>query len=129
MPAVSQTRRTANGGRRVPTDPDRRMRLAGWFGREANVRKAHVLASKTWLLARPQGTKNLNIFVADFAALVERVETERVKFLLHPAHANPQNDAATGERIERGDHFGGEEGVAVRQDEHACTKPHTGCAR
>src|SRR5262249_44673955 len=31
MPAVSQTRRTANGGRRVPTDPDRRVRLAGWF--------------------------------------------------------------------------------------------------
>jgi hypothetical protein len=114
MPAVSQTRRTAHGGERVPTDPDRRVRLAGWFGREANVRKAHVFASKTWLFARPQGTKDFNIFVADFAALVERVKTERVKFLFHPTYTNPQDDAATGECIECGDDFGGEEGVAVR---------------
>src|SRR5262249_43808941 len=53
MPAVSQTRRTTNGGGRVATPPDWGRPLAGWFGREANVRKAHVLASKTWLLACP----------------------------------------------------------------------------
>src|SRR2546428_4123770 len=86
MPAISQTRRTANGGRCVPTDPDRRMRLAGWFGCETNVRKAHVLASKTWLLARPQGTKHPDILVADLATLVKRIETERIKFLFHPAY-------------------------------------------
>ena len=105
------------------------MRLAGWFGREANVRKAHVLASKTWLLACPQGPKDVNIFVADLAALVERVETERVKFLFHPAYANPQDDAATGERIECGDDFGGEEGVPIRQDEHAGAELHPRGAR
>src|SRR6266851_5406199 len=114
MPAISQTRRTANGGRRVPTDPDRRVRLAGWFGREANVRKAHVLASKAWLCARPQGTKHPDILVADLTTLVKRVETERVKFLFHPAHANPKDDAATGEHIKRGDDFSSEEGVPVR---------------
>src|SRR5712691_11115081 len=124
MPAVSQTRRAANGGRRVPTDPDRRVRLAGWFGREANVRKAHVLASKAWLCARPQGTKHPDILVADLTTLVKRVETERVKFLFHPAHANPKDDAATGEHIERGDDFSSEEGVPVRQDEHAGAELH-----
>src|SRR5262245_8857660 len=129
MPAISQTRCTTNGRRRVPTDPDRWVWLAGWFGREANVRKAHVLASKIWLLARPQGPKNFNILVADLTTLVERVETERVKFLFHPAHANPQDNAATGERIERGDHFGGEEGVAIRQDEYAGTELHPRGAR
>src|SRR5262249_1891073 len=94
-----------------------RMRLAGWFGRETNVRKAHVLASKPWLLAGPQGTKDLDIFVADLTALVKRVETERIKFLFHPTHANPQDDPAPGERLKRGDNFGGEEGIPVRQDE------------
>src|SRR5262249_1366214 len=34
MPAVSQPGGTADSGRCVTTDPDRRMRLARWFGRK-----------------------------------------------------------------------------------------------
>src|SRR6266545_4349918 len=84
MPAISQTRRPADSRRSVPTDPDRRVRLAHWFGRKADVCKAHVFTSETWLLAGPQGPESFNILVAHFATLVEGVEAKRDKLLIQP---------------------------------------------
>ena len=88
MPAVSQPGGAADSGRCVTTDPDRRMRLACWFGRKANVSKVYVLAVKTRLRTSPQGTKSLDILVAHCAALTKCIEPERDKFLFHPAYTH-----------------------------------------
>ena len=100
------------------------MRLTRWFGREANVGKAYILAVKTRLRTGPQGTKSPDILVAHCPTLVKCVETERDKFLFHPAHPHAQDDSTTGEGVERGDDFRGQQGITVRQDEHAGAESH-----
>src|SRR5262249_4571499 len=122
VPAISPPGSTADCRRYGTTNPARWMGPAGWFRRKANDGKAYVLAVKTRLRGGPQGTKSPDILVAHCPTLAKCLQTEGYKFFLHPAHPHSQDDPATREGIERGDHFCRHQAIPVRQHHHP--RPH-----
>src|SRR2546427_6836001 len=64
----------------------------------------------------------LPIFVGHGAALREG-HAEGGALGGDPASADAEHDAPAGERVERSDHLGGDDRVAIRDDEHSGAEP------
>ena len=87
----------------------------------------HIWAAAEWVLMmrgmflRPESAKDGNVFVEQFAAFV-KVRVEIAVFGFVPANADPDNDLASREMFEGRDLFGGDDGVAHREDKDAQTQ-------
>src|SRR5437667_211943 len=106
----------AERGPAVPPDPDRWVRLLQRFGLEDEAAELRVLTSKRRRPAGPKLVHRLQIFIGHGAAL-RKGHAQRGALGGHPTRADPKNEAAATERVERRDHLGRNDRIPVRDDE------------
>src|SRR5438874_12822751 len=116
----------AERGPAVPPDPDRWVRFLQRFGLEDESAELRVLTSKRRLPTGPKLTHRLQIFIGHGAAL-RKGHAERDALRGHPARADPKNDAAATQRVERRDHLGRNDRIPVRDDDDC--RPESDSAR
>src|SRR3989454_8716880 len=122
MPGGSEPSGAAERGPAVAADPDRRVRLLQGLGLEHEPAEPRVLARERRRAAGPELLHRRQILVGHGAALREG-HAEGGALGGDPAGADAEHDAPAGERVERGDHLGGDDRVAIRDDEHSGAEP------
>src|SRR3989442_5698595 len=79
--------------------------------------KAVEATSEAGMLACPHLLHDGYALIAQRPPLSKR-SVQHLEFLFHPAHATPADHPAAREYIQRGDGFGRDHGVTMRQDQH-----------
>ena len=116
-PPVAERRGAADGRRTLAADPERRMGLLHRLGREFYVGELQVLTLELRVLVIPERDEGAQVLVGDGTTLVERSRHhQRTGLLTVPAYAEQDVQPAVGEHVNRSQHLGGEEGIAVRHD-------------
>ena len=72
--------------------------------------------------------KYLDVLVGYLAALCVGIEPHGLELLFHPAHTGAENKTPAAEHVQRRQYLGGEDGVAIGQDEHVGAQPDPGGA-
>src|SRR2546426_3037397 len=90
LPAISEPRRTSDGGAADATDHHGDGRLLEWLGRELHSGEAVVLAVEARLVFGPQRAHDSDGLVGESAPLRERAPP-RANFLLDEPHADTQD--------------------------------------
>lgn len=108
-------------GRLVPP-----VQMGPGHGRRSHAQAGQVVPSpanvRLGSCARPEGAQRGDVRVGYGAAGVE-VGVQRGELLGQPAHANPDDEPAVGNHVQRGQHPGVEHGMAIGQHQHAETQP------
>ncbi len=127
MPAVRQLSGPAQRNVRVAADPDRYAGLLRGLREHTDLRHSIVRAGPLHRFPCPAFPHEAEILVCDPAALGEGRGVQGFELLAEPTDARPEDDASPRHRIERGEHLGRHDRVAVRDDEHARADPDARC--
>ena len=96
MPAVAEAGGAADRVFAVAADPDRDRRLLHGLGQEDDVGEVAIFAAVARVIAGPKLSERRDVFVGDFAALLERLGAQDFEFFLHPADAGADDHAPAG---------------------------------
>jgi hypothetical protein len=107
----------------VAADPERWMGLLQGLGLEEQVVELRVAAPERRRPLRPQLDHRAQVLVGHRAALGEG-HAEHPALGLDPAGAHAEDHAPAAQRVERRDHLGGDDRLAVRHDQHRRSELH-----
>src|SRR5881409_1732058 len=112
-------------GRRVavPADPHGNPASLRRLGQDVDVAHRAIFTLERDGVGRPHRAHELHVLVGHRAALLERWRAERLELLAQPADAGAEDHAPTGEDVDRREHLGGDQRVAVRHHHDADTEP------
>ena len=123
MPAVAQAGGAPHGRVGVAADPHRDAVRLHRLGERVHGAHADVTAAEGDGVGRPCLPHAREVLVGHRPALLERRRTERLEFLAQPAHPGAEDDAAAGEPVERGQHLGGHQWVAIGHHQDTGAEP------
>ena len=124
VPALSVTRRPAQGRRRLTADVDRG-RLLHRFGVHGAGGQVVDLAVEGGSLVEPECAQHLEVLVGPAAPALPG-HVEHVELLLEPADADTEIDPAAREPVQGADLLGGVHGVALGEEQHGRAEPDRG---
>src|SRR5579871_764410 len=126
MPAIGETCGAAQWGlmRAQANDPHRAPRALLWLRLELGRRHVEPCPMILYRSAAPAGEHDLDRLVGDRTALREQMPAAQCPELaFEPADADAQVDPSAREMVQTGDRARGENGIAIRGDEHARHDP------
>ena len=125
VPAVPQRRHALERAGAVAADPDRRVRLLHRLGREADLAHVVELALEARIVLGPERLEDREHLVGLPAARVER-RAQQLQLFLPPAHAHADDQAPLGQRVDRGEHLGHDDRMAMAEHEHGGAQARAG---
>src|SRR5207253_2198561 len=120
QPPIAELCRAAQSRAAMAANPDGRVGLLDRMRMRSDRLELIETALEAGDVLCPDSLEDVQLLVANAATVLVhlRRKSQRFELLAHPANADSEVDAAARQIVKRSDHLGGEQGMAVRQDQH-----------